>query len=347
MGQVAVFQPGAQVPAFVKKAGVSAVAKALAGGAGMSGKRISIKGGVFRLVHDGKEITQIEDRHLDVVIVNAAPKVARTFYMKQYDSENPSAPDCWSVDGTTPDVKATNKQAASCAACPKNVKGSGQGDSRACRFSQQVAVVLANDLDGDVLKLSLPAQSLFGKAEGDNRPLQEYARWLSAQGIDPTMLVTRLKFDTRSESPKLFFKAMRWLEEGEFAICQNQGQSEDAIKAITMTVAEMDNAPPPSVDIPGKRPTAPAPAPAPAPADDDDEPPAPAPKPRKAAPAPAPAPAPADDDDEPPAPPPKARKAAPAPEPEVEAEPVVRKAAPTPSAGGTTSLADALSKWDD
>ena len=334
MGQVAVFNPG-NLPAFVKQHGLSAVAKALAGGGAGGGKRISIKGGVFRLVVDGKEVTQIEDRHLDVVIVNAAPKVARTFYLKQYDPETPTAPDCWSADGTTPDANATNKQSSSCATCPKNVKGSGQGDSRACRFSQQVAVVLANDIPGDVMKLSLPAQSLFGKAEGDNRPMQEYSRWLGAQGIDPTMLVTRLKFDTRSESPKLFFKAMRWLEPHEFEECQRQGQSEDAVKAITMTVAESDNAPPPPVDIPGKRPAA-AQAPAPAPQmDEDDEPPPPPAKPKAA---------------------PKAAKPAPAPapvvdagegEPEDDAPPVVRKSAPPPAAGGGSTLAAALADWDD
>ena len=325
MGQVAVFNPG-NLPAFVKQTGLTAVGKALAGGAGGGGKRVSIRGGVFRLMVDGKEVTSIEDRYLDVVVVNAAPKVARTFYLKQYDAENPAAPDCWSADGDKPDAKATNKQASSCATCPQNVKGSGQGDSRACRFSQQIAVVLANDITGDVMKLSLPAQSIFGKEEGDNRPLQAYARWLGAQGIDPTMLVTRLKFDTTSATPKLFFKAMRWLEADEFEICQRQGQSEDAIKAITMTVAEMDNAPPPPVDIPGQRPAAAAP---------------------KAAPAPAPQ---VDEGDEPP-PPPARKRAAPAPAPvaaeEVEAEPVVRKApaaAPAPSAA---SLKDALDNWDD
>lgn len=329
MGQVAVFNPGA-VPAFVKQTGLTAVGKALAGGGIGGGKRVSIKGGVFRLVVDGKEVTSIEDRYLDVVIVAAAPKVARTFYMAQFDAENPTAPDCWSADGDKPDAKATNKQSTSCATCPKNVKGSGQGDSRACRFSQQIAVVLANDIDGDVMKLSLPAQSIFGKEEGENRPLQAYARWLGAQGIDPTMLVTRLKFDTNSATPKLFFKAMRWLEADEFATCQEKGASEEAIKAITMTVAEMDSAPPPPVDIPGSRPAAAA-AP-------------------KAAPAPAPQ---VDEDDEPPPPPARKRAAAPkaapvvAEEVEVEAEPVKRDAkpaAPAPAAGG---LAAALSDWDD
>jgi hypothetical protein len=90
--------------------------------------------------------------------------------------------------------------------CPQNIKGSGQGESRACRFNQRLAVVLANDLNGDVLQLQLPATSIFGKAEGDNHPLQSYARLLAAQSISPEMVVTRMKFDTQKESPKLFFK---------------------------------------------------------------------------------------------------------------------------------------------
>ena len=78
MGELANFNPN-QTPAFARKGELSALAKSLTGGAGGGGgKRISIKGGVFRLMADGKEITSIDDRHLDVVIVNAAPKISRT-----------------------------------------------------------------------------------------------------------------------------------------------------------------------------------------------------------------------------------------------------------------------------
>ena len=77
MSNIAVFNPQANVPAFVKNAGVSAVAKSLAGGGGQTGKRISVKGGVFRLVNDGKEVAAIDERYLDVVIVNADELVAK------------------------------------------------------------------------------------------------------------------------------------------------------------------------------------------------------------------------------------------------------------------------------
>ena len=36
---------------------------------------------------------------------------------------------------------------------------------------------------GDVMQLQLAATSIFGKADGEKRPLQEHARWLGAQGV--------------------------------------------------------------------------------------------------------------------------------------------------------------------
>jgi hypothetical protein len=237
MSNITVFNP-AQAPEFARKA-ISDMAKALAGSAG-GGKRVSIKGGVFRLMASGKEVASIDERHLNIVLVKAAPKVSRVFYMKSYDSESIGAPDCWSADGVKPSPESANPQGAICGDCPKNVAGSGQGNSRACRFQQRLAVVLENDMNGDVLQLALPATSIFGKADGDNRPLQEYARWLVAQGINPEAVVTQMRFDTKSESPKLFFKAVRWLSDEEYEIVEQQSTSDAALKAITMTVAKMD-----------------------------------------------------------------------------------------------------------
>lgn len=317
---------GSNVPAFAKKAELSPLAKSLAGG-GASGKRVSIKGGVFRLMVDGKEVAAIEERFLDVVIVNAATKIGRTFYMAQYDSEKPAAPDCWSADGEKPDATAKSPQHVNCAACPQNQKGSGQGESRACRFSQRLAVVLANDVEGDVMQLQLPATSIFGKDEGGNMPLQAYARFLAAQGVSPETVVTRMKFDTKSESPKLFFKPMRWLTEEEYATVQQQGQSDDAKRAITMTVAQTDKVEPMALEgTPPKGAAKPAAAPAPAPAADDDEPPAPPPKRGR---------------------PPKAATPAPAPAPtEEEPEPTLAKP-PVAAPAAKPSLAQLAAQWDD
>jgi len=154
------------LPSYLKELELDDVTKSLMGGGGGGMKRISIKGGVWRMMGNGKEIAKNEDRSMNVVIVNAAPKVSRTFYMGTYKEGEVSSPDCWSADGDLPDAKAQNPQAKRCVDCPQNVKGSGQGDSRACRFSQRLAVVLANDIKGDVFQLTLPGQSIFGEGAG-------------------------------------------------------------------------------------------------------------------------------------------------------------------------------------
>ena len=237
---VALFNPS-QMPSFAKNAQPSALALTLGGGCTVGGKRISIKGGVFRLIAGGKEIAAIEERYLDVVIAAAAPKVSRTYYSGTYDpTAKATPPACWSSDGDKPDAKVKEPQATNCATCPQNVSGSGQGNSKACRFERRLAVVLANDIEGDVLQLPLPSTSIFGDAENGNHPLHAYVKALAAQGISPDMVITRIKFDTNAQHPKLFFKPQGWLTEDQFAVVQEKGKSDDAVKAITLTVSQTD-----------------------------------------------------------------------------------------------------------
>jgi hypothetical protein len=131
-----------------------------------------------------------------------------------------------------------------------------------------------------------------------------------------------MKFDTASESPKLFFKAMRWLTDEEFADATKQGDTAEAKKAITMDAAGMDMGKPTDA-LKGKAPTKAAPAPE---AEEEEEAPAPAPKAKA--------------------------KAKPAPvveETEEDEEPVVKKAAaakPT-AVPGKKALADVVADWDD
>jgi hypothetical protein len=325
MSNIALFNPS-NVPAFARKAEMSDIAKALAGGgSGGGGQRVSIKGGVFRLIAGGKEIAAIDERFLDVVIVKAAPKVARVFYAAKYDKDaGGAAPDCQSNDGDKPDPKSKAVQSDTCASCANNVAGSGQGNSRACRYQQRLAVVLANDIEGNVMQLSLPATSIFGKEEGDKRALQAYARWLVAQGVDPSTVVTRMNFDTASESPKLLFKAMRWLTDDEFAQATEQGTTSEAVKAVTMDAGSMDMGKPADA-LKGKAPAAKA-RPIADLIDEDEEAAVPAPAPKAKA-----KPAPVVEEAE-----------------EEESAPVVKKVVVKPTAvPSKKSLADVVSDWDD
>lgn len=231
------FNPS-QLPAFARNRGnkTSTLAKALSGGGGGGGypNRISIRGGVFRLIHEGKEVASIEERFIDVVIVNAAPRVQRQFFEESFDDNANARPVCWSSDGDKPDAEVSNPPANACAECPNNIKGSGKGETKACRFQQRLSVVHAEDMTGYVLQLVVPGKSLFGKEENGNFPLQAYARWLSAQSIEPNEVVTRIKFDTNESAPKLFFKTQRWLTDGEFEAVSAMGESKEAKDAVLM-----------------------------------------------------------------------------------------------------------------
>jgi hypothetical protein len=331
MSNITLFS-SANVPAFARNNVLSDTAKALVGSGGGGGKRISIKGGVFRLMSDGEEVAAIEDRHLDIIIIKAAPKVGRNFYAAKFDKDAPGAPpDCWSNDGEKPDasISEAKKQSLTCMSCPQNQAGSGTGNSRACRYVQRLAVVLENDPSGAVMQMALPATSIFGKEEGDKRPLQAYARYLAAQNppVNPEQIVTRMRFDTKSESPKLFFQPMRWLDDAEYDIVKDQADTADAKSAIVMVGSSAPAAAP--MQIAGKPPAKLA-----APVVDEDEaeedPPARVAKPAVKKTKPAPAPVAEEEED-------------------VAPEPEVRKTAAKPTAVPTakSKLADIVSDWDD
>jgi len=262
MSNLSVFNPS-NVPAFAQGGELSDTAKALMGGTINTSRRISIKGGVFRIVAGGKELASIEDRHLDVIVVKAAPKVSRIFYAKSYDGDNITGPDCWSNDGETPDASIKAPQSNTCMTCKQNVAGSGQGNSRACRYQQRLAVMLADNPD-DVLQLTLPATSIFGKEEGDKRPLQAYVKHLALASppVDIEKIVTQMKFDTKAEAPKLLFAPVRWLTNVEYELAKAKAQTQEALDAVRMTVAQVDGVKPqapalagsPPVDVVAKKP---------------------------------------------------------------------------------------------
>jgi hypothetical protein len=228
------------LPAHLKAYELDDTTKALMGGGSGGSKRISIEGGVWRLLVNGKEIAQKEERNLNVVIVAAAPKVSRTFYAGVYKKGQSTAPDCWSNNGDYPDSSVKEPQAKSCATCPQNVKGSGTGEGRACRFSQRLAVVLDNDIGGDVFQITLPSTSIFGEGEAGKWPLQMYAKMIGGKGVPITAVVTEMRFDTASSTPKITFKPVRFLEVNEITQAIEQGKTDAALKAITMTVAQTD-----------------------------------------------------------------------------------------------------------
>jgi hypothetical protein len=182
----------------------------------------------------GVEVTLLPDDSYSAVIVNAAP-ISRSYYEGDYDPDKLSTPVCWSTDTQTPsaDVPADTKQAARCMDCKHNIRGSGYGSSRACRFSQRLAI-MPEGRWGDIFQLRLPATSIFGQARDGHMPMQAYARFLKDHDTPVIAVFTQIYFDRHSETPKLFFKPTRPLGDEELSVASSVIDSSETIRAITL-----------------------------------------------------------------------------------------------------------------
>ena len=239
MSDMALFEEGNSLISKDLFKELTAVDDLLSGGTSVSTipPRISIKGAKFREMVSGEQTQVRKDDFLNVVIVNAGA-LARTYYEGEYDSDNPTPPACWSPDNKKPDAEVENPQAKTCESCPQNVKGSGKGESRACRFNQRIAVLLEGDLD-TVYQLQLPATSIFGK-DKKGMGMQQYVAFLKSKGAPSIGVITKMYFDEDSAVPKLFFKPERPLKEEELKQALEARESPQALNAITMTVSKVD-----------------------------------------------------------------------------------------------------------
>jgi hypothetical protein len=225
------FKSGSVIPDYLREAS-DATTRDIAGSSG--GKQISIKGGVWRMVVGGEEVAKNEERAMNFVVIASGKGVTRTFYADKYEEGKDIKPACWSAEGVVPNEEVPNPQAKSCATCPQNIEGSGDGKARACRYSKRLAVALENDIGGNIYRLSVPAKSYFGRAEGEKMPLQAFGKFLSGHGIPITGIVTEARFDTAEAVPVLKFRAVRPLSKEEWELGKAQSLTEDARQAIEL-----------------------------------------------------------------------------------------------------------------
>jgi hypothetical protein len=184
------------------------------------------------MIVGGEEVAKNEDRSMNLVVIAAGKGITRTFYAEKYEEGKDVKPSCWSAEGEKPNPEVPNPQARSCATCPQNIEGSGEGKSRACRYSKRLAVALENDITGNIYRMSIPAKSYFGKPDGDKMPLQAFGKFLAGHGIPITGIVTEARFDTSEAVPVLKFRAVRPLTREEWDAAKAQSQTDDARQAI-------------------------------------------------------------------------------------------------------------------
>ena len=231
MSNMTLFKSGSVIPDYLREAS-DATTRDIAGSSG--GKQISIKGGVWRMVVGGEEVAKNEERAMNFVVIASGKGVTRTFYADKYEEGKDIKPACWSAEGVVPNEEVANPQAKSCATCPQNIEGSGDGKARACRYSKRLAVALENDIGGNIYRLSVPAKSYFGRAEGEKMPLQAFGKFLSGHGIPITGIVTEARFDTAEAVPVLKFRAVRPLSKEEWELGKAQSLTEDARQAVEL-----------------------------------------------------------------------------------------------------------------
>ena len=231
------------LPDFLQQAGVSELTKQLAGRTGA--KRIVPKNGIFRKVVGGEEMGKVKG-DLNVIVVNASPHVGRIFYAQAWTPDaEPTSPDCFSNDGRAPDAGSTNKQADRCDSCERNIKGSGMGSSKACRYSRRIAVVLEEDfgtsLEGEVYQMNLASKSLFGDSVGDNtHTFENYTKYLSNNGKSLDYVVTQVSFNEDNDNQSVLFTPVKFINKAIHNVTSKVAVLPETQKMVTMTSYQAD-----------------------------------------------------------------------------------------------------------
>ena len=200
---------------------------------------ITFKGKVWTIKYRGDERSLMRPdgdgpvNSIEVVIVKASPHISKVFYENGYVEGSNSPPDCFSTNGITPDVSSAKKQAASCAACPKNAWGSRitpQGKAgKACSDAKRLAVVPLSDIQneamGGPMLLRVPAASL--------QEMAMYSQGMAKMGYPYYAVATRISFDPQEAYPKFQFKPIRPLtaEEADMVIEHQKSVQVDQILA--------------------------------------------------------------------------------------------------------------------
>lgn len=205
-------------------------------------KRISLRGGVFRKIVGGKEVSTADSSVMNIIIIKMSHTASRVYYKDSYEEGKRVSPICWSNDSDKPDVEVKKPQAKSCYTCPHSVRGSGFGGiGTSCRISWRMAIVLANDPEGDILELVLPSNCCFGKEEKGKWPFKTYIQMLANNNVSAGRIVTKMQFDSSSPKPRVLFSPVEAVEDWVLEIIKTQAKNQIAHSATKLTVFQVDD----------------------------------------------------------------------------------------------------------
>lgn len=133
--------------------------------------------------------------------------LARSLFLKGFDSNATSSPDCYSRDGIIP--SGSNPLAATCQSCPQSSYGSGpNGKGTACRgYKVMILNVEDESLDERIFELRVSGWSL--------KNLNHYVRQFEKHQIPIWSSKTKISLVKGSKYPIFEFSATRLLSEEE------------------------------------------------------------------------------------------------------------------------------------
>jgi hypothetical protein len=239
---------GANLPAaFQGVGGSDELSAGVTGGFGI----VTFKGKVWRTKFRGEErVMTLEDGRtprfeIEVVIVKAAPVISKIFYESGFVDGSSSPPDCWSVNGITPDPAASKKQSNTCAGCKQNAWGSkiteAGKQAKACADSKRLAIAPAPDIRneafGGPMMLRVPAASL--------QDMAQFGKEMESRGFPYYAFVTGISFDVNEAYPKFVFRPVRPLseEEARLVIEQRNNPITQRILEAAVEAVQHDTAP--------------------------------------------------------------------------------------------------------
>lgn len=193
--------------------------------AGMSGAlppHVSIRSNRFTLVDAAGNKQTLDSLYLDCCFVDLSDKIAKLYYEGEFEEGSDDPPTCWSADGITPSNEAVSKQARTCAECQWNVRGSDTSKLsgkpiKACRDEKWSAVTLVsvqmNPQKQVVGSAPLHPEILwqFKITPGSFKNWRAYAKRCQDQGVDMSLLVTRIGFE-QGKNGVLTFQPVSWID---------------------------------------------------------------------------------------------------------------------------------------
>jgi hypothetical protein len=135
--------------------------------------------------------------NLDVIIVGKNKNVSKQYFEGVYLEGTNNPPVCFSINGDRPEPSSPKKQHATCAGCPKDAWGSGQGKGKACQDHRKLAVLLLPYMTKGILEKPLREPIYLKINPNSLKILKAYNDSLVHRNVHPAQVITRITWNPK------------------------------------------------------------------------------------------------------------------------------------------------------